>query len=158
MTINSTGKSGYAGAVSKILKNFGFISSQTISCAVFRYSKAYDFDKEDEVARGFWGSGSITRTLSVKLNYLAEAAVVDAVNYSQFVELFQLQRFNEFQNPFANFESIGTFVENTAERITTVFIKKDISLKINDNFVDILKYIEKNSSLTTPPGRNSFFS
>jgi len=37
------------------------------------------------------------------------------------------------------------------ENFTTVFIKKDIFLKIGDNFVDTIKYIEKDSSIIDVP-------
>lgn len=96
---------------------------------------------------GVYGGGaSIKRILSaLPNNYLAKVNLVDAVNHDEFEELVQNLLF--FKNiPFIT----------VSDGITSVFITKDIFSKINKDFLDIIKYIEKNSSLITPPNQNSF--
>lgn len=152
LTVNNTGRTGIAGSVSNILKNIGFTSTRAIACVMSNYSQANGSIRDAEIDRSFWGSATVKRILeAVPDNYLSQAKSIDAVNYAEFLDIFKLPLEVVLQNPFTNFESLGTFVENAAERITSVFITKDIFPKINDNFLDIIKYIEKNSSLTTLP-------
>ena len=152
LTVNNTGRTGIAGSVSNILKNIGFTSTRAIACVMSNYSQANGSIRDEEIDRSFWGSATVKRILeAVPDNYLSQAKSVDAVNYAEFLDIFKLPLEADLQNPFTNFESLGTFVGNAFERITSVFITKDIFPKINDNFLDIIKYIEKNSSLTTLP-------
>lgn len=123
------------------------------------YDEAYQFTKESELDRGFWGSASVTRSLMELPNsYLSQAKSMDAVNHAEFSDIFKLPLEKDFQNPFTHFESLGTVLQSFTESVTSVFITKDIFPKINDNFLDIIKYIEKNSSLTNLPDGTSLLN
>ena len=158
LVLNNTERSGYAAAVSNILKNIGFIGSRAISCVVSDFNIAYggttvETTRIGELHRGIWGSAGIRRTLLAKTdhsyyssNILSEAKVVDAINTKEFMEYVTIPEFTQFQNPF-----VFPTLRNWKEHVTAVFVRKDISSQIGDNFVDIIKYIERDSSLYVIP-------
>ena len=139
LTVNSTGRTGIAGSVSNVLKNTGFTTTRAISCVMNNYSEADGSKPRDaEIARALWGSATVKRILeAVPNNYLAQVKIVDALNHEEFEDLIKA---------------------TVSDKITSVFITKDIFPKINDNFLDIIKYIEKNSSLTTLPNGTSLLN